>query len=65
MAQLGHVVNGKFVRDLGSFNVASLPTATETTSGLMTATDKTKLDKAYSSDDVATDSDIMSEIFNK
>lgn len=64
MAQIGHLVNGQFVKDLGSFGVADLPEATETTSGLMTAQDKARLDNAYSTDDIATSSEIISEIFN-
>lgn len=58
MAQLGHLIGGKFVKDIGSFGVADLPAATETTDGLMTPQDKKKLDNAYSTDDVASISSI-------
>lgn len=65
MAIIGHLVNGQFVKDMGTVNIAETPDATETTSGLMSATDKKRLDNAYSTDDVASKSDILTEIFNK
>ena len=53
MAIIGTIKNGTFVKDLGGFNVSDMPEATETTSGLMSGTDKKRLDNAYSTDDVA------------
>lgn len=53
MPKIGHLVNGKFVTVAQDFDVLNAPEATEETSGLMTPTDKKKLNKTYTRDDVA------------
>lgn len=63
MAIIGHIENGKLVKDFGSFNLENTPEATETTSGLMSASDKKKIDKSYTTDDVVPISSIEA-LFN-
>lgn len=65
MAAIGHLVGGKFVKDLGSFDIDNLPEATETSSGLMSSLDKVLLNNSYNMNDIATTSEILSEVFNK
>lgn len=65
MPMVGHLVNGKFVPVAQDFDILDAPEATETSSGLMSTTDKKKLDNAYTSQDVATSEEILNKIFNK
>lgn len=53
MPKIGHLVNGEFVTVAQDFDILDAPEVTETSSGLMSATDKQKLDKSYTTDDVA------------
>lgn len=65
MAKVGHLVDGKFVAVAQNFDVLNAPEATETSSGLLSATDKRKIDESYSTEDVANETEILSKIFNK
>lgn len=64
MSKIGHLVNGQFVTVAQDFDILDAPEATETNSGLMSTTDKKKLEAAYTQKDVA-DQQTIRDLFKK
>ena len=67
MSVIGKLVNGKFTQIAGNFDVmnSDVMTADSTKPGLLSVEDKKKIDASYTDEDIANESDILSEIFNK
>lgn len=62
MPKIGHLVGGKFITIAEDFDILNAPDATTTTSGLMSPSDKQKLDSLQPTTNIA-DAETIKEIF--